>query len=102
MTLAQQAGITEFPYVIHDSKGRQIYFETSGGVWSRTYYDWDGDTYQEYSNGYWKRKMFDSNGKAVFGIDSLGYWFKCFYDESGQLTEYQNSNGAQKFFPRKA
>lgn len=38
-TIAQQLNIKDFPFTIEDSKGEEIYFETSDGFWIKTEFD---------------------------------------------------------------
>ena len=52
MTIAQQLKIKEFPFVIKDSNGNQIYCENSSGYWSKQEYDANGNLiYYENSDG---------------------------------------------------
>ncbi len=52
MTIAQQLGIKDFPFVIKDKNGRVIYYERSDGYWSKREYDDNGDViYWENSHG---------------------------------------------------
>jgi phosphoribulokinase len=52
MTLAQQNGITEFPYVIKDANDNVTYYEEAGGYWSKAEYNANGKViYYENSNG---------------------------------------------------
>ena len=43
MTIAEQLGITEFPFEIKDSNGNLIYFEQESGYWSKRRYDSNGE-----------------------------------------------------------
>jgi len=66
-TIAQQLNITEFPFIIKDKRGNQIYYEDSNGYWSKWEYDSNGkETYYENSNGYWIKSEYDSNGKETY------------------------------------
>ena len=49
-TIAQQLSVKDFPFVIKDTKGNVIYFETS--------------------DGYWHKKVYDSNGNVIYLEDS--------------------------------
>jgi hypothetical protein len=52
MTLAQQNGITEFPYIIKDERGKETYYENAYGFWSKAEYNATGKAiYYENSNG---------------------------------------------------
>jgi hypothetical protein len=72
-TIAQQLNIKEFPFVIKDLKGNEIYYERSSGYWSKTKYD--------------------SNGREIYYGDSKGFWFKREYDSNGNQIYYENSDG---------
>jgi len=72
-TIAQQLNIKEFPFIIKDKRGNQIYFEDS--------------------NGYWSKMEFDSNGKETYFENSNGFWIKREYDSNGKETYYENSDG---------
>jgi hypothetical protein len=74
MTIAQQLKIKEFPFIIKDSKGKEIYFENSEGYWSKC--EWD------------------SKGNTIYFGDSYGYWAKRKYDSEGNRIYYENSYGA--------
>ena len=43
MTIAEQLGITEFPFEIKDSNGNLIYFEQECGYWSKRRYNANGE-----------------------------------------------------------
>jgi hypothetical protein len=42
-TIAQQLNVKEFPFIIRDSKGNVIYCEYSNGYWYKTEYDSNGN-----------------------------------------------------------
>ena len=71
MTIAQQLKVTEFPFVIKDNKGNQIYFENS--------------------NGYWSKREFDSNGNQIYYESITGFWYKKEFDSTGDTIYYENS-----------
>jgi len=72
-TIAQQLGIKDFPFQIKDKNGKQIYYETSIGYWSKSEYDSNGkEIYFENSEGYWVRREWDSNGKEIYFENSNG------------------------------
>ena len=73
MTIAQQLKITEFTFIIKDSKGNEIYYENS--------------------NGYWSKSEYDSKGNRIYYEDSDGYWVKSEYDSKDNRIYYENSNG---------
>ena len=72
-TIAQQLNVKEFPFVIEDKNGKEIYFENSNGGW-------------------WKSK-YDSNGNEIYFEDSNGVWWKREYDSNGNRIYYENSDG---------
>ena len=93
-TIAQQKGITEFPYSEYDSNGNQIYWENSDGFWVKREYDLKGNQiYYEYSNGYWCRSEFDSNGNTIYSENSYGFWIKREYNSKGKEIYFENSDG---------
>jgi len=74
MTIAQQLKVKEFPFVIKDSNGKQIYYEDSDGWWFKYEYDSNGNQiYTEYSSGYWCKHEYDSKGNEIYFEDSDGY-----------------------------
>jgi hypothetical protein len=73
MTIAKQLKIKEFPFTIKDSKGNQIYWESSTGYWDKREYDSKGNRiYLENSTGYWAKMEYDSKGKQIYWEDSEG------------------------------
>ena len=73
MTIAQQLKIKEFPFVIKDKNGKEIYYEDSDGYWRKSEYDSNGKKiYFEDSNGNWYKREFDSNGNQIYYEDSDG------------------------------
>jgi YD repeat-containing protein len=74
MTIAQQLKITEFPFIIKDKKGKEIYYESSTGSWYKYEYDQNGNPiYFENSTGGWYKYEYDQNGKAIYCEDSTGF-----------------------------
>jgi len=72
-TIAQQLNIKDFPYIIKNKNGNQIYYENS--------------------DGYWWKQEFDQNGNQIYFKDSDGYWWKQEYDQNGNQIYYEDSNG---------
>ena len=65
-TIAQQLGITDFPFYIKDKDGNEIYFEDSRNHWSRRELDSDGnEIYFEYSDNFRGRYEYDSDGNEI-------------------------------------
>ena len=52
-TIAQQLNVKEFPFIIKDEKGNEIYYE--------------------YANGSWARREFDSQSNLIYYEDSKGH-----------------------------
>ena len=73
MTIAKQLKIKEFPFIIKDSKGNRIYWETSDGAWIKREFDSEGNRiYYENFNGYWEKHEYDSKGNRIYYEDSDG------------------------------
>lgn len=72
-TIAQLLKVKDFPFIIKDKNGNQIY--------------------RERSNGYWEKREFDNNGNEIYYEDSSGVWCKREYDDKGNETYYENSGG---------
>jgi len=72
-TIAEQLNIKEFPFIIKDSNGNEIYHENS--------------------NGFWYKSKFDSNGNEIYFENSGGYWYKNEYNSNGNEIYYENSSG---------
>ena len=52
-TIAEQLNVRDFPFIIKDSKGNEIYDETSDGYWMKKEYDsQNNEVYYETSDGY--------------------------------------------------
>jgi len=72
-TIAEQLNVKDFPFIIKDSKGNEIYYEDSDGFWSKREYDANGNQiYYENSEGFWKKREYDSNGNEIYYEDSKG------------------------------
>ena len=72
-TIAQELGITEFPFEIKDKNGKEIYYENS--------------------DGYWSKREFDSKGRETSYEDSKGCWYKAEYDSKGNEIYFEDSDG---------
>ena len=93
MTIAQQLKIKEFPFIIKDSKGKAIYYETHK-YWRKSEYDSHGnEIYHENANGYWNKREYDSTGNQIYFEDSNGYWEKHEYDSKSNRIYYETSDG---------
>ena len=94
MTIAQQLKIKDFPFVINDENGNEIYYEISSGNWWKSEFDSNGnEIYREDSNGYWWKMEYDSNGNEIYFEDSNGYWRKMEFDSNGNQIYYEDSDG---------
>jgi len=72
-TIAQQLGVTKFPFIIEDDDGKEIYFERSDGWWCKREYDDKGqEIYYEDSNGFWRKNEYDNNGNEIYYENSSG------------------------------
>ena len=72
-TIAQQLGITDFPFIIRDKNGNVIYIEDSDGAWVKYKYDTNGNIIRfNNSNRYWSKNEYDSNGNQIYHEDSDG------------------------------
>jgi hypothetical protein len=93
-TIAQQLNVKEFPFVIKDSNGQEIYYEDSDGYWYKKEYDSNGnEIYYENYNRYWSKREYDSNGNQIYYENSNRYWYKKEYDSNGNLIYYEDSDG---------
>ena len=72
-TIAQQLNIKEFPFIINDKNGREIYIEQSNGFWWKREYNSIGNAiYYEDSDGFWVKREFDTKGNRIYYEDSGG------------------------------
>ena len=93
-TIAQRLKITEFPFIIKDKNGKEIYYENSSGYWSKRQYDQTGnEIYYENSDGYWWKRQYDQTGNQIYSEYSDGFWTKREYDQNGNRIYFENSNG---------
>ena len=70
-TIAKQLKIKEFPFIIKDDDGQDIYLEWSDGFWAKR--EWDG-------------------GKMIRYEDSSGFWQKWEY-AGDEMIYWENSDG---------
>ena len=74
-TIAQHLNIKDFPFIVKDTNGKEIYSETSDGYWVKKEYDENGkEIYYENSDGTIRdtRPKDSCNGKIV-EIDGKKY-----------------------------
>jgi hypothetical protein len=72
-TIAQQLGVTKFPFIIKNDNGNDIYYEDS--------------------DGYWAKWEYDGNKNEIYWEDSDGLWWKKEYDQNGNQINYEDSDG---------
>ena len=93
-TFAQFLKVKDFPFVIKDKNGKEIYLEYSSGLWSKREYDDQGNIiYFENSNGLWIKREYDDQGNRIYLENSDGYWIKSEYDDQGKEIYYEDSSG---------
>ena len=94
MTIAQQLKIKEFPFIIKDKNGNEIYYERSYGYWRKREYDTNGnEIYYENSYREWWKSEYDTNSNKIYWENSNGYWTKREYDADGKEIYYEDSDG---------
>jgi hypothetical protein len=95
MTIAQELKITEFPFIIKDSNGKEIYYEGSNGYWQKREYDKNGRMiYRKDSDGFWEMYQYtSSDGKKFCYENSKGFWSKCEMNDEGDMIYIHNSAG---------
>ncbi len=93
-TIAQELKVTEFPFIIKDKNGKEIYFEDSNGFWIKREYDQNGkEIYYENSRGFWEKRQYDQNGNRIYFENSRGYWEKYQYDQNRKQIYFEASDG---------
>ena len=93
-TIAQQLKIKDFPFVIKDKNGKEIYYENFNDYWIKREYDANGnEIYFENSTGLWNKVEYDANGNEIYYETSNGLWVKREYDTHGNRIRYENSYG---------
>jgi hypothetical protein len=72
-TIAQFLNVKDFPFVIKDKNGNEIYFENSSGYWRKREYDDQGNRiYYENSDGVWRKREYDDQGNVIYSENSNG------------------------------
>jgi hypothetical protein len=72
-TIAEQLGVTKFPFDIRDGMGNLIYIENEDSSWSRREYDSEcRQTYFEDSNQCWVKREYDEQGREIYYENSSG------------------------------
>ena len=72
MTIAQQLKVKDFPFIIEDSKGNQIYYEDLYKYWCKYEFDANGiEIYYENSEG----KINDKRPKTTLTLDEIAEKF---------------------------
>ncbi len=73
MTIAQQLKIKDFPFIIKNKQGKEIYWEGLNGYWLKSEFDTNGNNiYYESSHGYWAKREYNSDGKKIYWESSNG------------------------------
>ena len=73
-TIAQFLKVKDFPFIIEDKNGKEIYREYSDGYWFKHEYDDQGNKIRyENSNGFWRKHEYDDEGNAIYFENSNGY-----------------------------
>jgi hypothetical protein len=94
MTITQQLKVKEFPFIIRNSKGQEVYWENSDGFWVKREYDSNGnEIYFENSYGSWEKREYDSDSNRIYFEKSNGFWAKSEYDSNGKEIYWENSDG---------
>jgi hypothetical protein len=93
-TIAQFLKVKDFPFVIKDKNGKEIYREISDGFWSKREYDDEGNEILfENSYGFWGKSEYDDEGNEIYYENSNGFWSKSEYDDEGNEIYSEDSNG---------
>jgi hypothetical protein len=96
MTIAQQIGVTEFPFVVCNKNKELLYCEDEHGSWTKHIYDNQGRAiYSEDSYGYWEKNSYDANGNRTYWETSTGIYSRCEFNEDGHCIFWENKNGIQ-------
>jgi YD repeat-containing protein len=84
----------EFPIIIKDKKGNEIYKQYEDGFWGKYTYDDNGNVLT-FKNifGFWFEYTYDDNGKVLTCKDSDGDWCERTYNDNGNLLTHKHSNG---------
>ena len=94
MTIAQQLKIKDFPFIIKDNNGNEIYREDSNRHWWKfEYNDKGNEIYREDSDGHWHKREYDDKGNIIYLENSDGHWWKYEYNDNGNEIYRENSDG---------
>jgi YD repeat-containing protein len=94
MTIAQQLGVTKFPFVIKNDAGKEIYREQSNRCWIKEEYNDKGQVvYFENNSGLWSKYEYDYNGNLIYNKNSKGYWWKKEFDDKGKVIYFEDNTG---------
>ena len=66
----------EFPIIIKDKRGNEIY--------------------SQYESGYWEQYTYDDNSNVLTCKDSYGDWYEYTYDDNRNVLTYKDSDGDYK------
>ncbi len=72
-TIAQQLGVTKFPFEIRDGNSMLIYIENKEGLWKRWERNDNGDNlFHENSNKFWAKREYDDKWNEIYFENSSG------------------------------
>jgi hypothetical protein len=71
-TIAQELGVTDFPFEIRDGKGNLIYIEMEDGFWIKWQWSNKRQMYCQNSSNYWEKREYDSSGNEIYYENSTG------------------------------
>ena len=93
-TIAKQLKIKDFPFIINDKHGNEIYYEDSDDFWIKREYDAHGNLIRyETSNLFWIKREYDAHGNCIRYENSDDYWSKRECDVHGKEIYCENSDG---------
>ena len=72
-TIAEQLNVKDFPFIIRDKDGNQIYYEDSYNFWVKWEHDsYGNEIYYENSKNFWSKRGYDSSGNRIYYETSYG------------------------------
>lgn len=93
-TIAEQLGITEYPFKIKDKNDKVIYEENSVFFWIKYTFDEKSRLIGSInSQGTWLKYGYDENGNENYFESASGYWYKKEFDKNKILIYHENNDG---------
>jgi hypothetical protein len=98
-TIAQQLGITRYPFIIYDDRDLQIYYENleedGTRYWARCEYDERGNrTLRENSRGVSSVREYDDHNRRVYySSESEDHWWRKEFNSVGEVIFYETNTG---------